>query len=177
MVQGAKHMKSNNAADNGGSSPQPKPQPKSKRRRKRLPRWADRLITIVIILIGVGLMTWPWILDRLEASGVFNQISTVSSTVDALSAEERERILAATQEERAKLREAAAYGEEERERIRRDTEEERDRFYAKLQMRLNAQQRRTIYSFPHLTLTRNNEVLDGLRQNMEKVRQRAKKTS
>ena len=88
-----------------------------------------------------------------------------------------ERILAATQEERAKLREAAAYGEEERERIRRDTEEERDRFYAKLQMRLNAQQRRTIYSFPHLTLTRNNEVLDGLRQNMEKVRQRAKKTS
>lgn len=93
MVQGAKHMKSNNAAANGGSSPQPKPQPKSKRRRKRLPRWADRLITIVIILIGVGLMTWPWILDRLEASGVFNQISTVSSTVDALSAEERERIL------------------------------------------------------------------------------------
>ena len=93
MVQGAKHMKSSNAADNGGSSPQPKPQPKPKRRRKRLPRWADRLITIVIILIGVGLMTWPWILDRLEASGVFNQISTVSSTVDALSAEERERIL------------------------------------------------------------------------------------
>ena len=91
--------------------------------------------------------------------------------------EGRERILAATQEEREKLREAAAYGEEERERIRRDTEEERDRFYAKLQMRLNAQQRRTIYSFPHLTLTRNNEVLDGLRQNMEKVRQRAKKTS
>ena len=93
MVQGAKHMKSNNAAVNGGSSPQPKPQPKPKRRRKRLPRWADRLITIVIILIGVGLMTWPWILDRLEASGVFNQISTVSSTVDALSAEEREHIL------------------------------------------------------------------------------------
>lgn len=92
MVQGAKHMKSNNAAASGGSSPQPKPKG-GKRRRKRLPRWADRLITIVIILIGVGLMTWPWILDRLEASGVFNQISTVSSTVDALSEEERERIL------------------------------------------------------------------------------------
>lgn len=92
MVQGAKHMKSDNAADNGDSSPQPKPKG-GKRRRKRLPRWADRLITIVIILIGVGLMTWPWILDRLEASGVFNQISTVSSTVDALSEEERERIL------------------------------------------------------------------------------------
>lgn len=39
MVQGAKHMKSNNAADNGGSNPQPKPQPKPKRRRNRLPRW------------------------------------------------------------------------------------------------------------------------------------------
>ena len=88
-----------------------------------------------------------------------------------------DRLRTGATEERAKLREAAAYGEEERERIRRVTEEERDRFYAKLQMRLNAQQRRTIYSFPHLTLTRNNEVLDGLRQNMEKVRQRAKKTS
>ena len=88
--------------------------------------------------------------------------------------EGRERILAVTQEEREKLREAAAYGEEERERIRRDTEEERDRFYAKLQMRLNAQQRRTIYSFPHLTLTRNNEVLDGLRQNMEKAKEHRK---
>ena len=88
-----------------------------------------------------------------------------------------DRLRTGATDERAKLREAAAYGEEERERIRRVTEEERDRFYAKLQMRLNAQQRRTIYSFPHLTLTRNNEVLDGLRQNMEKVRQRAKKTS
>ena len=88
-----------------------------------------------------------------------------------------DRLRTGATEERAKLREAAAYGEEDPQRIRRDTEEERDRFYAKLQMRLNAQQRRTIYSFPHLTLTRNNEVLDGLRQNMEKVRQRAKKTS
>ena len=88
-----------------------------------------------------------------------------------------DRLRTGATEERAKLREAAAYGEEERERIRRVTEEERDRFYAKLQMRLNAQQRRTIYSFSHLTLTRNNEVLDGLRQNMEKVRQHAKKTS
>ena len=75
MVQGAKHMKGDNAAARGGSSPQPKSKG-GKRRRKRLPRWADRLITIVIILIGVDLMTWPWILDRLEASGVFNQIST-----------------------------------------------------------------------------------------------------
>lgn len=55
MVKGAKHMKSDNAAGNGGSSPQPKPQPKPKRRRKRLPRWADRLITIVIILIALAL--------------------------------------------------------------------------------------------------------------------------
>lgn len=65
----------------------------SKRRRKRLPRWADRLITMVVILVGVGLMVWPWVFDRLEASGVFNQINAVSSTVDALPAEERERIL------------------------------------------------------------------------------------
>ena len=69
------------------------PAPSGKKRRKRLPRWADRLITMIVILIGVGLMVWPWVLDRLETSGVFNQISAVSSTVDALPAEERERIL------------------------------------------------------------------------------------
>lgn len=88
--------------------------------------------------------------------------------------EGRERLRELSGEERAKLHEAVEQSEEERERIRRVTEEERDRFYAKLQMRLNAQQRRTIYSFPHLTLTRNNEVLDGLRENMEKVKTRAK---
>ena len=62
--------------------------------------------------------------------------------------------------------------QEEREKIRRTTEEERERFYAKLQMRLNAQQRRTINSFPQWKLTRNNEVLDGLREAMEKARKR-----
>ena len=67
--------------------------PIGKRRRRRLPRWADRLITMVVILIGVGLMVWPWVLDRFEAAGVFNQIDAVSSTVDALPAQEREWIL------------------------------------------------------------------------------------
>lgn len=67
--------------------------PSGKKRRKRLPRWADRLITMVVILIGVGLMVWPWVLDRFEAAGVFNQIDAVSSTVDALPTQERERIL------------------------------------------------------------------------------------
>ena len=71
-----------------------------------------------------------------------------------------------------KLREAAELGAEEREKIRRTTEEERERFYAKLQMRLNAQQRRTIRSFPQWKLTRNNEVLDGLREAMEKAKKR-----
>lgn len=92
-----------------------------------------------------------------------------------LGAEEgRERIRELSAEERVKLREAAELGAEEREKIRRTTEEERERFYAKLQMRLNAQQRRTINSFPQWKLTRNNEVLDGLREAMEKAKQRRK---
>ena len=86
--------------------------------------------------------------------------------------EGRERIRELSAEERMKLREAAELGAEEREKIRRTTEEERERFYAKLQMRLNAQQRRTINSFPQWKLTRNNEVLDGLREAMEKARKR-----
>ena len=90
-----------------------------------------------------------------------------------LGAEEgRERIRELSAEERMKLREAAELGAEEREKIRRTTEEERERFYAKLQMRLNAQQRRTIRSFPQWKLTRNNEVLDGLREAMEKAKKR-----
>ena len=90
-----------------------------------------------------------------------------------LGAEEgRERIRERGSEELAKLREAAELGAEEREKIRRTTEEERERFYAKLQMRLNAQQRRMINSFPQWKLTRNNEVLDGLREAMEKARKR-----
>lgn len=92
-----------------------------------------------------------------------------------LGAEEgRERIRELSAEERMKLREAAELGAEERKKIRRTTEEERERFYAKLQMRLNAQQRRTINSFPQWKLTRNNEVLDGLREAMEKAKQRRK---
>ena len=84
---GAETMKHQDKRNSAGA-----PALSAKKRRRRLPRWADRLITMVVILIGVGLMVWPWVLDRLEASGVFNQISAVSSTVDALSAEERERI-------------------------------------------------------------------------------------
>lgn len=64
-----------------------------KRSKKRLPRWADRLITVLVILCGVALMVWPWVMDRIEASGVLNQISTVSSTVDAMSQSEKDYYL------------------------------------------------------------------------------------
>ena len=66
---------------------------KKKAKKKRLPRWADRLITVLVILFGVALMVWPWVLDRIEASGVFSQISTVSSTVDAMSQSEKDHYL------------------------------------------------------------------------------------
>lgn len=62
---------------------------KRKGRRKRLPRWADRLITVLIILVGAGMLAWPWVMDRLEASGVFNQITTVTSNIDAMSKQQR----------------------------------------------------------------------------------------
>ena len=48
---------------------------------------------MLIILIGAGLLVWPWVADRLEASGVFNQITTVSGNIDAMSKEERTRYL------------------------------------------------------------------------------------
>lgn len=62
---------------------------KRKGRRKRLPRWADRLITVLIILVGAGMLVWPWVMDRLEASGVFNQITSVTTNIDAMSKKDR----------------------------------------------------------------------------------------
>jgi sortase A len=74
-----------------------------KPRRRKLPRWADRLITALVILVGVGLMVWPWVLDRIEASGVFNQISQVSQTIDALSPQDKQRYLQQAQAYNAQL--------------------------------------------------------------------------
>jgi sortase A len=66
---------------------------KRRGRRKRLPRWADRLITVLIILVGAGMLVWPWVMDRLEASGVFNQISSVTTNIEAMSKKDREYYL------------------------------------------------------------------------------------
>ena len=59
-------------------------------KRRRLPRWADRLITLLLILVGVGLMVWPWVVDMLEEYGVGATISEVSSRVDSMPAEEKQ---------------------------------------------------------------------------------------
>ena len=74
---------------------------KARKKRRRLPRWADRLITLLFILVGVGLMVWPWVLDRLATAGVFSQITEVSSTVDAMDQSQRD----------AYLQQARAYNE------------------------------------------------------------------
>ena len=59
-------------------------------RRRRLPRWADRLITVGLILLGVGLMVWPWVVDALEEYGVGATISEVSARVDSMPSGERQ---------------------------------------------------------------------------------------
>ncbi len=57
---------------------------------RRLPRWADRLITLLLILVGVGLMVWPWVVDMLEEYGVGATISEVSARVDSMPADEKQ---------------------------------------------------------------------------------------
>lgn len=59
-------------------------------RRRRLPRWADRLITVGLILLGVILMVWPWVVDALEEYGVGATISEVSARVDSMPSGERQ---------------------------------------------------------------------------------------
>lgn len=64
-----------------------------RRRRHRLPRWADRLVTLLVILAGALLLVWPWVADRLDSQGVTRQITAVEANVEALPAEEKERYL------------------------------------------------------------------------------------
>lgn len=66
---------------------------KGKRSARRRPRWVDTLVIVAGTLIAVGLMVWPWVLDQLNANGVFNKITEVSSQVSAMSPEERETYL------------------------------------------------------------------------------------
>ncbi|SET00891.1 sortase A [Olsenella sp. KH3B4] len=63
---------------------------KHNERRRRLPRWVDRLITVGLILLGVGLMVWPWVVDMLEEYGVGATISEVSARVDSMPADEKQ---------------------------------------------------------------------------------------
>lgn len=109
--QAGSHPEADARPARGATQPGPDAQPQAgshpahgrKPRRRRLPRWADRLITALVILVGVGLMVWPWVLDRIEASGVFNQISQVSQTIDALSPEDKQRYLQQAQAYNARL--------------------------------------------------------------------------
>lgn len=109
--QAGSHPEADARPARGATQPGPDAQPQAgshpahgrRSRRRRLPRWADRLITALVILVGVGLMVWPWVLDRIEASGVFNQISQVSQTIDALSPEDKQRYLQQAQAYNAQL--------------------------------------------------------------------------
>lgn len=109
--QAGSHPEADARPARGATQPGPDAQPQAgshpahgrRSRRRRLPRWADRLITSLVILVGVGLMVWPWVLDRIEASGVFNQISQVSQTIDALSPEDKQRYLQQAQAYNAQL--------------------------------------------------------------------------
>ena len=147
-------------------------------------RLTDTALTVICAILFVGIVSDLIVTVKglLGTHAVFAEYAVLLQQKRKELAEKlrfgaeegRERIRERSSEELAKLREAAELGAEEREKVRRTTEEERERFYAKLQMRLNAQQRRTINSFPQWKLTRNNEVLDGLREAMDKAKQRRK---
>ena len=74
-----------------------------KRARRRLPRWADRLITALVILFGVGLLVWPWVVDYFESQGVGATISKVTAEVDALPADQKQWYLQQAQSYNAVL--------------------------------------------------------------------------
>ncbi len=55
-----------------------------------MPRWVDRLVTLLLILAGVCLLVWPWVVDLIESDGVGNTISEVSAQIDALPADQKQ---------------------------------------------------------------------------------------
>lgn len=74
-----------------------------KKASRRLPRWADRLITALVILFGVGLLVWPWVVDYFESQGVGATISKVTAEVDALPADQKQWYLQQAQSYNAVL--------------------------------------------------------------------------
>lgn len=74
-----------------------------KKARHRLPRWADRLITALVILLGVGLLVWPWVVDYFENQGVGSMISKVTAEVEALPSDEKQWYLEQAQSYNAVL--------------------------------------------------------------------------
>lgn len=74
-----------------------------KKARRRLPRWADRLITALVILLGVGLLVWPWVVDYFESQGVGSMISKVTAEVEALPSDEKQWYLEQAQSYNAVL--------------------------------------------------------------------------
>ena len=58
--------------------------------KRRLPRWVDRLITVVLILGGIGLLVWPWVADFFQETGVGNTIFEVTARVDSMPADEKQ---------------------------------------------------------------------------------------
>ena len=67
--------------------------PAGRRRRRRVPRWVDRLVTALLILAGVALLVWPWIVDRIASDGAGQTISEVTAQVDALPAAQKQQYL------------------------------------------------------------------------------------
>ena len=76
---------------------------RGKSARRRLPRWADRLITALVILLGVGILVWPWVVDCFESQGVGATISKVTAEVDALPADQKQWYLQQAQSYNAVL--------------------------------------------------------------------------
>lgn len=62
-------------------------------RHKRLARRVNMAVTVVMMVVAVVLMSWPWVMQQITASGMLNEVTHAESAVGALSDEAREEYL------------------------------------------------------------------------------------
>ena len=58
-----------------------------RRAHARFMRRLNMTVTVIMMVAAVVLMSWPWVMQQITASGMLNEVTSAESTVGSLPAE------------------------------------------------------------------------------------------